>query len=91
MNRPSGGTNEISPACSFQRARRTQGWKTGSCIVRVIPKVLAVLVPPGAESVSKRSGTPEIFAVNAMEPCERAEMGRPEGAKMTDRDSTMST
>ena len=48
-------------------------------------------VPPGAERVSSRSGTPEILAVKRMEPEERAEMARPEGEKMRERDSTMST
>jgi len=91
MNFPSGGTNESSPGRSFQRASLTQGWNTGSCIVRVIPADLEILVPPGAVRLSTKSGTPEIFAVNNTDPAARAEMGRPEGAKMTARFSIMST
>lgn len=32
INFPSGGTKLSSPGRSLQRARRTQGWNTGSCI-----------------------------------------------------------
>lgn len=59
--------------------------------MRVIPEELAEEVPPGAESVNIRSGTPEILAVNAIDPLDRADSALPEGAKMTSRASTMST
>ena len=57
----------------------------------MIPEVLALLVPPGAVNTKSKSGTPDILAVNAIEPCDRADMGRPEGAKITDRFSMIST
>ena len=68
MNFPSGGTNESSPGRSFHLARRTQGWNTGICIVLDIPEDLSLLVPPGADKVSDSSGTPDILAVNNIEP-----------------------
>lgn len=39
----------------------------------------------------RRSGIPEILALKAMVPCAKAETGRPEGANITERISTMST
>ncbi len=60
-------------------------------MVREMPVDFALLVPPGAESVNNRSGTPEIFAVNAIEPWARADIGRPDGAKMTANVSIIST
>ena len=91
MKRPSGGTKESSPGWSFQRARRTHGWKVGSCIVREMPAALDVLVPPGAVKFSSSSGTLEILEVKRMDPSARAEIGLPDGAKTTARLSTMST
>jgi hypothetical protein len=91
MNFPSGGTKLISPGCSFHRLNRTQGWKTGSCIVLLIPADLLLLVPPEAVRIRSKSGTPEILAVNKMEPLARADISRPEGVKIMERDSMMST
>ena len=48
-------------------------------------------LPPEAESVRSRSGTPEILDVNAMEPLANAAKGLPEGASVTASLSTMST
>lgn len=48
-------------------------------------------MPPGALSWRIRSGTPETLAVKAMVPNARAERGRPDGASVTERVSTMST
>ena len=56
-----------------------------------MPADFALLVPPGADKNKSKSGTPEIFAVKAIEPCARADMGRPDGANMTDRCSIIST
>lgn len=91
MNLPSGGMNESSPGFSFHRANRTHGWNTGNCIVLEIPEDFAELVPPGAVSTSMRSGTPEIFEVNAIDPFARADSNRPDGANMTRKDSRIST
>ena len=91
MKRPSGGTKDSSPGCSFQRERRTQGWKVGTCIVREMPADFAVLVPPGAVRLSNSSGTPDILEVKSMDPSARAEIGLPDGANTTARLSTMST
>ena len=52
---------------------------------------LLLLDPPGALNVSTSSGIPDTLAVNAIEPDEIAEMGLPEGAKMTDTSSNIST
>jgi hypothetical protein len=52
---------------------------------------LLLLDPPGALNVSSRSGIPDIFAVNAIEPDETAEMGLPEGARVTEIFSRIST
>jgi hypothetical protein len=54
-------------------------------------ELLLVFDPPGALSVRSRSGVPLIFAVNAIEPEEIADMGLPEGARMTEIVSRMST
>ena len=59
--------------------------------MRAIPEDFWEDVPPGAESERSISGMPEIFAVNWMLPLARADIGRPDGAKMTDSDSTIST
>ena len=48
-------------------------------------------LPPDAESVRSRSGTPEIFDVNAMEPLANAANGLPDGASVTESLSTIST
>ena len=48
-------------------------------------------LPPDAERVSSRSGTPEILDVNAMDPFAKAAKGLPDGARVTNSDSTMST
>lgn len=85
-NRPSGGTKLSSPGVSRHRASLTQGWKQGRSIACVMP-----VLPPGAVRVSSRSGTPDIFAVNAIVPLAMADNGRPDGAKTTDSFSTMST
>ena len=53
--------------------------------------VLELLVPPGALRTRSRSGTPLILAVKAMEPATVAEMGWPDGARITERLSSMST
>lgn len=47
--------------------------------------------PLGVLKLNNISGTPEISAVKAMVPFANAERGRPEGAIMTERVSTMST
>jgi hypothetical protein len=47
--------------------------------------------PPGALRDKRRSGTPEILAVNTMEPYASAEIAFPDGAIVTERDSIMST
>jgi len=60
-------------------------------MVLAMPDDWALLLPPGALRVNRRSGTPEILAVKAMDPWARAEIGRPDGATMTDKLSTMST
>lgn len=59
--------------------------------MREMPADLAEDVPPGAERTMIRSGTPEILAVKAIDPLDRAESALPEGAKMTWTVSTMST
>ena len=86
MNRPSGGMKLSSPGRSFHLASRTHGWKTGSSILR--PRACW---PPGVDNDSSRSGTPDIFAVNAMVPDTSAESNLPEGAIVTLSDSMMST
>lgn len=91
MNLPSGGMKLSSPGFSDHRFSRTHGWKEGRAIVRWMPECLAWDVPPGAVSERRISGTPEILAVNSMEPVARAEMGRPEGEDITCSDSKMST
>jgi hypothetical protein len=48
-------------------------------------------LPDGVERFSRRSGTPDIFEVNAMVPFAKAAKGRPEGARVTDSVSTKST
>src|SRR5436305_15298971 len=53
--------------------------------------VLELLVPPGALRTRSRSGTPLILAVKAMEPATVAEIGWPDGARITERFSSMST
>jgi hypothetical protein len=50
-----------------------------------------VCAPEGTERVRRRSGTPESFEVKRMEPLAKAARGRPEGASVTVRVSTMST
>ena len=47
--------------------------------------------PEGVLRLRRMSGTPETSAVNAMVPLAKAERGRPEGAIITERVSTMST
>src|ERR1700733_8677902 len=56
-----------------------------------MPDVLELLVPPGALKTRSRSGTPLILAVKAMEPATVAEIGWPDGARITERLSSMST
>lgn len=56
-----------------------------------MPKALAELILPGADRVKSRSGMPEILAVNSIDPAIRADIKRPEGARMTERLSTIST
>lgn len=85
-NLPSGGTKLNSPGLSFHLANRTHGWKTGSSKALSTPDL-----PPGAESVRTSSGTPEILEVNAILPFAKAASGMPDGAKVTERVSTMST
>lgn len=85
-NFPSGGTKLSSPGLSFHRASRTQGWKTGSSKTRCI-----ACLPPGTVRLRTRSGTPEILEVKAIEPLANAARGRPDGASVTERVSTMST
>jgi len=48
-------------------------------------------LPPGADRVSSSSGTPEIFDVKAMDPYANAARGRPDGARVTESVSTIST
>ena len=84
--RPSGGTKLSSPGCSRHRASLTQGWKHGRSIACTTP-----VLPPGAVSVSNRSGTPDILAVKAIVPFAMADNGLPDGAYMTESFSTMST
>ncbi len=86
MNLPSGGTKLNSPGLSFHLASLTHGWKTGSSMAFSMPSL-----PPDAERVSSKSGTPEILDVNAMDPFAKAARGLPEGARVTNRVSTMST
>lgn len=85
-NRPSGGIKLNSPGFSRHLASLTQGWKTGSSMT-----VLKLCFPDGVDRVSCRSGTPESFEVNAMVPLANAARGLPEGAKVTDKVSIMST
>lgn len=59
--------------------------------MRAIPLDFCNEEPPGAERVSRISGIPDIFAVNTIEPVALADIGRPDGAYMTESDSTMST
>lgn len=82
---------DSSPGCSLHRASLTHGWKTGHCKVRETLDSFLLLDPPGALSLSRRSGTPDIFAVNAIDPDDIAEMGLPDGARMTETFSRMST
>lgn len=63
----------------------------GCPIVRAIPEDFCKEEPPGAERARSKSGTPEIFEVNTMLPRDRAEIGRPEGVRIMERDSRMST
>jgi len=84
--RPSGGTKLSSPGCSRQRANLTQGWKQGRSIACTTP-----VLPPGAVSVSNKSGTPVILAVKATVPLAIADNGLPDGAYITESLSTMST
>lgn len=60
-------------------------------MTREMLDTLLLLDPPGAVNVSTSSGIPDILAVNAIEPDEIAEMGLPEGAKITDTFSSIST
>lgn len=48
-------------------------------------------LPPEAERVSNKSGTPEILEVKAIDPFAKAARGLPDGARVTESDSTMST
>ncbi len=48
-------------------------------------------LPDGVDRFNNRSGTPDIFEVNAMVPFANAARGRPEGARVTVKVSTMST
>lgn len=75
-----------SPGFSLHRARRTHGWNTGSWNLWA-----RFFWPPGAARESNKSGTPDTFAVKTIVPCTRAEIGLPEGAIVTDKDSTIST
>lgn len=47
--------------------------------------------PPEADSVRSKSGTPEVFEVNAIDPLAIAARGRPEGARVTCSVSRIST
>lgn len=60
-------------------------------MVREMLDPLLLLDPPGALSVRSRSGIPDILAVNAIEPDEIAEIGRPEGARIIETSSRIST
>jgi hypothetical protein len=84
--RPSGGIKLSSPGRSLHLANLTHGWKTGRSI-----KFSVFCLPDGDERVKRRSGTPEIFDVNAIVPFAKAAIGRPDGASMTDKVSTRST
>jgi hypothetical protein len=75
-----------SPGFSRHLASLTHGWKTGSSIT-----LLRFCFPEGVERFSRRSGTPEILEVKAMVPLANAANGRPDGARVTERVSTMST
>lgn len=86
MNRPSGGIKLSSPGRSLHRASLTQGWNTGSSILRLIP-----CGPAGVVNVNKRSGTPDTLELNAIVPIALAESIRPDGAMVTDRFSIIST
>ena len=57
----------------------------------MLDALLLLVPPPGALMVRSKSGIPLIFAVNAIEPEEMADIGLPEGARMTEMLSTMST
>ena len=48
-------------------------------------------LPDGVERFSRRSGTPDIFEVNATVPFAKAAKGLPEGAMVTESVSTKST
>lgn len=54
--------------------------------------MLSILcLPEGEDSDKRTSGTPETLAVNAIDPVAKAERGRPDGAIITDKVSTIST
>lgn len=86
INLPSGGTKLSSPGLLLQCDNLTHGWKTGNSIVLSI-----LCLPDGEQSDKRTSGTPETLAVNAIDPVAKAERGRPDGAIITDRVSTIST
>lgn len=86
IKRPSGGTKLRSPGRSLHLASRTLGWNTGRFIFCPI-----ACCPPGVVNDRSRSGTPDILAVNAIVPETSAERRRPEGAIVTESDSTIST
>lgn len=53
-----------------------------------MPAILCL--PDGLLKLSVTSGTPDTFAVKAIEPLAKAASGRPEGARVTDRVSMIS-
>lgn len=86
MNRPSGGMKQSSPGRSLHFASRTQGWKTGNWTFCAI-----ACCPAAVDKLRTSSGTPDISAVKAMVPDTSAASTRPDGAIVTERDSTIST
>ena len=56
-----------------------------------MPDPLLILLPPGADRFSRRSGTPEILAVKPIDPADIADRELPEGAIITESDSITST
>jgi hypothetical protein len=53
--------------------------------------VLTFCLPDGVERFNRRSGTPEIFEVQAIVPFANAAKGLPDGARVTERVSMRST
>ena len=90
--RPSGGTKLIAPS-PFYLLSRTHGWNTTrSMIDRNWSPLLPMPAPfPPVERFKFKSGTPLTLEVKAMLPFANAARGRPDGANVTDSDSTIST